>query len=331
MEKSCVTWPKVRHLRRPRSPWTPCAALRFRRDGHGFARGRGAAGLGHSPLLPGADRTACGRADPRLRLSTPRAGQGERPPDRSPREAAAGAAGCDRDHFRHVAPPEADSGSGVRRGRRHREDSAVAVGALHGQEPGTSADTGWRGEEEGARFGDRRRNVNAVQRSARRCGPLCRSEGPHRENWPAFPSLRVVRADGHRSPAGLRPAVPTGGRRSKPVPALFPGGGTRISLPCGERCRSEGPTGRNPHDRVLLHTPPVMKKVWHSRWRGAASSALVSRSRAMPVGDRRSAVAFHLRGGRYASFAARRAAVLASSPGRGLKTGGPFPPRHPAD
>ena len=31
--------------------------------------------------------------------------------------------------------------------------------------------------------------------------------------------------------------------------------------------------------------------VQHSRWQGAASSALVSRSRAMPVGDRRSAVA----------------------------------------
>ena len=45
--------------------------------------------------------------------------------------------------------------------------------------------------------------------------------------------------------------------------------------------------------------------------RGAASSALVSRSRAMPVGDRRSAVAFHLRGGRYASFAARRSAFQA--------------------
>ena len=105
----------------------------------------------------------------------------------------------------------------------------------------------------------------------------------------------------------------------------------RSARPCGPLCRSETPTGRNPHDRVLLHTPPVLKKVWHSRWRGAASSALVSRSRAMPVGDRRSAVAFHLRGGRYAGFVALRAAMPASSPGRGLKTGGPFPPRHPAD
>ena len=64
----------------------------------------------------------------------------------------------------------------------------------------------------------------------------------------------------------------------------------------------------NPHDRVRLHTPPVLKKagvlrvggvasaraipgcgrVRHSHWHGPASSAVVSRSRAMPAGRRRS-------------------------------------------
>ncbi len=67
------------------------------------------------------------------------------------------------------------------------------------------------------------------------------------------------------------------------------------------------PTGRNPHDRVLLHTLARhengasrvagaaigralrdSKVVRPSRWHSAASSALVSRSRAMPVGNRRS-------------------------------------------
>ena len=39
------------------------------------------------------------------------------------------------------------------------------------------------------------------------------------------------------------------------------------------------PTGKNPHDRVL-HTPRQEENGRHSRWPGAASSSLVSRSRA---------------------------------------------------
>ena len=45
------------------------------------------------------------------------------------------------------------------------------------------------------------------------------------------------------------------------------------------RCRSEAPAGR---------TGQRSKRVRHSRWLGAVLSVLVSRSRAMPVGDRRS-------------------------------------------
>ena len=55
----------------------------------------------------------------------------------------------------------------------------------------------------------------------------------------------------------------------------------------------KAPTGRNPHERVLLHTLARHEKARPSPWHGAASSALVSRSRAMPAGGRRSAVARH--------------------------------------
>ena len=66
--------------------------------------------------------------------------------------------------------------------------------------------------------------------------------------------------------------------------------------PPGERATSSGP----PHTLPGMKTPggalervsgrgiPCWERLRHSRWQGAASSALVSRSRAMPVGDRRS-------------------------------------------
>ena len=62
--------------------------------------------------------------------------------------------------------------------------------------------------------------------------------------------------------------MPTGGRRSKPSPRFFSVGDTRVQP---------------------------------SHWRGAAPSAQGSRSRAMPVGDRRSAVARHHVRRRYAT------------------------------
>ena len=65
-----------------------------------------------------------------------------------------------------------------------------------------------------------------------------------------------------------------------PIPGC---GDTRLRPPTAA---VPGLTGRNPTDRILLHTPPVMKKTRLSHWQGAVSLALVSRSRAMPVGDR---------------------------------------------
>ena len=95
-----------------------------------------------------------------------------------------------------------------------------------------------------------------------------RRPSPHRENWAAW----------------------------VPPPAVEPGW-----------IAGRAPAGRNPHDRVLPYTPPGMKKarprvggavsgrgirdwkgVRNSSWHCAAPSALVSRSRAMPAGGRRS-------------------------------------------
>ena len=65
----------------------------------------------------------------------------------------------------------------------------------------------------------------------------------------------------------------------------------RARTPNREKARGRPgvPTGRGSHDRVRPFTPPVMKEVVRpSCWQGPASSAQVSRSRAMPAGDRRS-------------------------------------------
>ena len=105
--------------------------------------------------------------------------------------------------------------------------------------------------------------------------------GPHRENWPALQSSRFfVVGDtrprcasssgaGFRAPARCRSEAPTGENwPALPVPALFRGGRYATSLRVEQRCR-------------------------------------VSRSRAMPVGDRRSAFSpLAMR-----DLAARRAAV----------------------
>ena len=58
-----------------------------------------------------------------------------------------------------------------------------------------------------------------------------------------------------------------------------------------------------------------MKETRHSHWRGAASSALVSRSRAMPVGGRRSAVRLAGRSVVGAGFALPRDAGRRPPPG----------------
>ena len=49
----------------------------------------------------------------------------------------------------------------------------------------------------------------------------------------------------------------------------------RVSPRCARRCRSETPTGRNAHDRVLLHTPPVMKNAGVLRVRGVESARAI--------------------------------------------------------
>ena len=69
------------------------------------------------------------------------------------------------------------------------------------------------------------------------------------------------------------------------------------SRPCGPRCRA--PPGELPMTGSSCTPSPVMKKTRLSHRRGAASSLVVSRSRAMPVGDRRSAVARHRHRRRY--------------------------------
>ena len=107
--------------------------------------------------------------------------------------------------------------------------------------------------------------------------------------------------------AGLRPAQPAaGGRREGlPVPRWRRPGGNlsvrrdaymgvadTVCRTCLRSVKADGkerpatlgvvqssPTGKNPHDRVL-RTAPQEENGWHLRWPGAASSSLVSRSRA---------------------------------------------------
>ena len=136
----------------------------------------------------------------------------------------------------------------------------------------------------------------------RPCGPLCRPEVG--VPLPAGPSLPVGSAP-RREPSrrlGFRPprrcaplcrAPPGGlrGRRSKPSSRLFSSAvrGThagrmerhRYWFRAPARCRSE--TGAPASPRLFS-----VCGARHSRWRDGASSARVSRSRAMPVGDRRS-------------------------------------------
>ena len=138
------------------------------------------------------------------------------------------------------------------------------------------------------------------------------------------------------------------------VDGLWPGrcgtGGRRVLSACG----TSGWSGSRPRFALLSRTPfcpppapPSLigfpgairdrKVVRPSRSQSAASSALVSRSRAMPVGDRRSAVARCEGGGWYAVSAVARCEgvwdyVVRPPPAgcAGLKTGVPGRVRHPA-
>ena len=104
--------------------------------------------------------------------------------------------------------------------------------------------------------------------------------------------------------AGRRPMLP--------VPA-------EVEAAAEDLVRRLRTVGLGPPDRVRLRTPPIMKKPRPSPWHGATSSALVSRSRAMPAGGRRSKPSprfFTIDGTRFRGPAGR---------GAGVNTGVPLP------
>ena len=159
----------------------------------------------------------------------------------------------------------------------------------------------------------------AFSRSARRFAALraaCRSEGPHRETGQRSLAGGVIQAVGvparlhFHSKGAASPwhgatssalvsrsrAMPAGGRRSKPSPRFFSVGETRFAA-LRAACRSEGPhreTGQRSLAGGVIQAVGVPARLhFHSKgaalpWHGATSSALVSRSRAMLAGGRRS-------------------------------------------
>ena len=128
--------------------------------------------------------------------------------------------------------------------------------------------------------------------------------GPHRENWPALQAVRAASCweyvrrrsypdgwgFGRRGPAGRcadqRSAFPClPGDLSEWGPRRD--GGHPDGWGMGRRGAARRCAGRRP----ALQSSSRLFSVCgarHSRWRDGASSELVSRSRAMPVGDRRS-------------------------------------------
>ena len=135
--------------------------------------------------------------------------------------------------------------------------------------------------------------------------------GPHRENWPALQAVRaassvggtcgdgVIPTVGVSAAAALRAAVPgpTGRTARRSAFPCLPGhlsqwgprrdGGHPDGWGMGRRGAARRCAGRRP----ALQSSSRLFSVCgarHSRWRDGASSELVSRSRAMPVGDRRS-------------------------------------------
>ena len=80
---------------------------------------------------------------------------------------------------------------------------------------------------------------------------------------------------------------PESGASGPKVADLLPAGGNPVPA-----ATSHGHFGSEPwsigQPWSLRRQPWSLERVRHSRWYGAVSSALVSRSRAMPVGDRRS-------------------------------------------
>ena len=88
-------------------------------------------------------------------------------------------------------------------------------------------------------------------------------------------------------------AMPVGDRRSRPseLPHLLGVRAERGAILTGWGFGRRGAAGRCADRRSAFQAVPALLRVGgarHSRWQGAASSARVSRSRAMPVGDRRS-------------------------------------------
>ena len=140
---------------------------------------------------------------------------------------------------------------------------------------------------------------------------------PHRENWPALqsPCLFAVgdarsrcassSGAGFRAPARCRSEAPTGrtGQRSKPSPRLFAVGDAR------SRCASRSGAGFRAPARCRSETGAPLFRGWrYAISRRVAQRCPVSRFRAMPVGDRRSAFSWLA----IRDLAARRASALVS-------------------
>ena len=123
--------------------------------------------------------------------------------------------------------------------------------------------------------------------------------GPHRENWPALQAVRVASSVGVRAETelsrrlGYAPPRPCGPlcRPEVGVPSR-PRASSRLAMGVSRRCRPlcRAPLGGLPGGRGSKASSRLFSVCGarHSRWQDGASSARVSRSRAMPVGDRRS-------------------------------------------
>ena len=85
---------------------------------------------------------------------------------------------------------------------------------------------------------------------------ICTAKVVRHSRWQGLTSLvQVSRSRACRAPPGELPR----GRRAKPSPRFCPMGATQFRGPVGRGAGLKAPTGRNAHDRVLLHTPPNMK------------------------------------------------------------------------
>lgn len=101
----------------------------FRRAGTRFPRRGHPAGVGPPAVIYGAARATEGREDQGLRLPSPRARQGERPPGHAPRRPARSPARRGSDRRRNLPSQETGSGRGLHRGRGRGADSTATVRA----------------------------------------------------------------------------------------------------------------------------------------------------------------------------------------------------------